>query len=98
MKAFAALFVTLAISSTGWSASECTGTLRDLAKLNLDQKAKAYGFSSSDITSEPLQVTALKDSVVIDFTGFIYKAEYSVSVKADSSCGVESVGITEHLN
>lgn len=83
--------------STTVFASTCDKTVIEIAKMNLASKAMAYGFAESSLIQSSLkQLNSTKDgSFVYLIGGDIYKAEYSIRVQVDSSCGVESVNITE---
>lgn len=101
MKYMIALLSLLTISSTVFAApaslSKCEKTVLRIAKMTLDQKAKAYTFTSSDIMKDSLsksQSSSSQSTYVV--SGYIYKAGYDVLVTVDSSCGLESVLITEN--
>ena len=88
------------ISLNALAGTDCIGEASNIAKMNLDQKAKAYGFESSDLETMPSDVSVAKktdESSLFKFVGYIYKATYEVSVSVDSSCGVEAVLIKEVL-
>lgn len=88
------------ISLNALAGTDCIGEASNIAKMNLDQKAKAYGFESSDLEAIPSDISTAKkadESSLFKFVGYIYKASYEVSVSIDSSCGVEAVVIKEVL-
>jgi hypothetical protein len=97
MKVFLAILSLVSFSTTVFAADSCANTVKEIAKMNLDSKAKAYGFAESSLIESSLkQMSTNKEgSMVYSIGGDIYKAEYSVEVKMDSSCGVESIVITE---
>ena len=97
MKVLLAILSLVSFSTTVLAADSCGNTVTEIAKMNLDSKAKAYGFAESSLIESSLKkLSSTKDgSMVYSVGGDIYKAEYSVEVKLDSSCGVESVVITE---
>lgn len=77
---------------------DCKSAAQDIAKMNLDQRARAYQFSESDIpTNQNVEVSENKKAHTTSyiFEGYIYKGTYSVSVEVDSLCGVEFVSIKE---
>ncbi len=91
----------LSLSTQGLAAASCDKTALEVAKLNLDAKAKAYGFSSQfSSLVEPsltLRRTTPSGSSVYTVGGKIYKGLYSIRMRLDSSCGVEAVLIAEIL-
>ncbi|MBK9321616.1 MAG: hypothetical protein IPM97_01430 [Bdellovibrionaceae bacterium] len=84
-----------------FKAIECREAASGIAKLNIDQKARAYTFQEGQI----LEKAKFKESeqvgdeklYIYNVEAFISKATYNVEVKVDSSCSVNSVKITEIL-
>ena len=98
MKYFLAAFVVLALSPAAFavgSALECKSEAEAIAKMNLDQKARAYQDEQADMTPS---LTKLKKGSVSRATyeviGAIYRTDYRVQVTVDSSCSVEAVRLT----
>jgi hypothetical protein len=82
-------------------AEDCKANAISVAKMNLDQVAKQYGFETSDIAGGAL-IRTMKVKVtktvseklsIYRVSGSIYKASYSVTVALDDSCAVRSVNI-----
>ncbi len=97
MKALIAILSLVSISSTVFAAN-CEKAALEIAKLNLDSKAKAYSFDSSDIAANTLKKVsenAETGATLYTVVGFIYKAGYQIQVGLDSSCSVESLQIKE---
>ncbi len=96
-----AIVMALALVSFNSFASDCRETVLEIAQLNLDQQAYAYGFEEgSAIDSESILVTeepSEDGSNMYMVNGYIYKASYSVFVDLDSSCRLQSVSIQEVL-
>jgi hypothetical protein len=96
-----ALLATMISAST--FAASCGQDAREIAKLNLDQVAKKYGFESSDIGAskfvgkEKVKVSGNISEIISSYevNGGIYKASYKVKVKVDESCAVRSISIRE---
>ena len=92
-----------AIISTSSFASSCEYDVREIAKLNLDQVARKYGFESSDLGSiklvgkEKVKITENVSETISSFVvnGGVYKANYTVKVKVDELCAVRNVSIRE---
>jgi hypothetical protein len=105
MKKLSLAILATIISSSSFAAS-CGQDARDLAKMNLDQVAKKYGFDSADIgTSKFVKKEKVKIAGNLSETlstyqvnGGIYKANYSVRVKVDESCALRSLSVREDLN
>ena len=99
MKIFASILTATFFSTAVFAANACDQTALDIAKMNMDSKAKAYSFESSDIMASSLRKISSANSGEIKYsvTGFIYKAQYSIELKLDSSCGIQSVSINEDL-
>jgi hypothetical protein len=99
-----ALLATI-ISASSFAAS-CGQDAREIAKMNLDQVAKKYGFESADIGSskfvgkEKVKISGNISEVISSYEvqGGIYKASYTVKVKVDESCAVRSVSVKEDAN
>ncbi len=83
--------------------AKCREQVKSLAQMNMDQKAKSYGFASADVDN--LDVVTLdgeiatKNEKLYKFStgSYIYKGSYIVNVVLDSSCAVSSVIIKENL-
>jgi hypothetical protein len=98
-----AFVILAAIVSTSSFAGSCEQDARDVAKLNLDQVARKYGFESSDLGSsklvgkEKVKITEKVSETLSSFevNGGIYRANYTVKVKLDESCAVRNVSIRE---
>ena len=84
-------------------AEDCKSDALEIAKLNLDQVARKYGFDNSDIggirssriiRSQPKNPNSEK---LLAFTidGSIYKGLYTITVVTDASCAVRSVKIVD---
>ena len=93
----------LAASSSAFAAADCSNDAYKIAKMNLDQVAKKYGFKSSALDSK---VVGPVTSMVVDaqaaevwskyaFNGSVYKSSYKVSVTVDDLCAVRVVKINE---
>ncbi|MEQ1721750.1 MAG: hypothetical protein ABL930_01150 [Pseudobdellovibrio sp.] len=81
-------------------AGECRAAATEIAKMNMDQKAKAYLFDSSDVGETVFDKSITNDTeklYVYNVDAFIYRGNYNVEVTVDSSCAVDSVKITEIL-
>jgi hypothetical protein len=95
MKVIFAILSLVSISSTVLAA-DCEKAVLELAKANLDSKAKAYSFESSDINESTLKKVR-KDSktgsALYIVAGSIYRANYIIHVGVDSSCGIETLKI-----
>lgn len=85
------------LSSTAFAtgSDNCKQAAIDIARMNLDSKAQAYGFTGGDIESSSAKLVHQDNegALIYDMTGDIYKAVYDVQVGLDSSCSVESVKI-----
>jgi hypothetical protein len=82
-------------------AAECKSAATDIAKMNMDQKAKKYLFDSSGVDEAVFNksIDKYRDKLYIyNVDASIYKARYNVEVTVDSSCAVDSVKITEILH
>lgn len=89
------------VSFQSFATSECGVSALEVARVNLDQKARAYGFEDGSAIEEETLVLTEEGSDVGSSTykvdGYIYKAGYTVTVRLDSSCGLESLKIEENL-
>jgi hypothetical protein len=80
------------------TAPECSKQALDLAKMNLDAKAKAYGFSESHIVASSLKSEKPAANGLLAFSvgGEIYKGKYAIKVVLeDSNCGIVSLKIVD---
>ena len=102
MKTLALLALTLLPLASAF-AEDCKSDALEIAKVNLDQVARKYGFDASDIDgvrastiirSEPKNPNSEK---LLAFTidGSIYKGLYTVTVVTDLSCATRSVNIAD---
>ncbi|MBY0554638.1 hypothetical protein K2P97_08920 [bacterium] len=79
-------------------ANKCKAAVTEIAKMNMDQHAKASGFEQSDIGETIFDKSEQGDEeklYIYNVDAFIYKGNYNVEVKVDSSCAINSVKITE---
>ncbi len=97
MKKVFTILSLLAISSTGLAANTCVKETLAVAKMNLDSKAKAYGFPESFIIESSLRMISQSNdgSIIYSVGGDIYKGEYDIQIGMDSSCSIESLRITD---
>ncbi len=97
------LAILVAIIATSSFAASCEQDAREIAKLNLDQVARKYGFESSDlgasklVSKEKVKISGNISEMISSFevNGGVYKANYTVKVKVDESCAVRNVSIRE---
>lgn len=96
MKKMTTIIGLMIISSTVFAAN-CDKEALDIAKMNLDSKARSYQFPEGDIMTQSLKKISSKKngSLIYSVGSYIYKSEYNIRVQLDSSCSVESVRITE---
>lgn len=82
------------------TANKCRAAVSEIAKMNMNQKAKAGGFEQSDL-GETIFEKSVNESdeklYIYNTDAYIYKGNYNVEVKVDSMCAVNSVKITEIL-
>lgn len=81
-------------------AIQCKKAAGEVAKLNMDQKARAYTLDESAVDEAVFEQSIQgQDEKLYKFNvaAFIYRANYNVEVVLDSSCGVDSVKIKELL-
>ena len=91
-----AIFTVLAISSTVFAADKCDKAAIDLAKMNLDSKAKAYAFPESYVNAKSLKLLSQsKDVVSYSMIGNINKAGYTIQIDLDSTCSIMALKIQE---
>ncbi|WP_413576499.1 hypothetical protein ACLVWU_00475 [Bdellovibrio sp. HCB290] len=79
-------------------ASDCNTAVLKVAKLNIDLKAKAYGFESGGIIKNSLKKVnqdSETGSTAYMLGGWIYKSDYEIQVVVDSSCGIETLKIID---
>jgi hypothetical protein len=98
MKKVLFFVVSSLLTITAVAKEDCAKAAFDIAKLNLDSKARAYRFENSDFQETApkyIDYNAKKDTETFAFDGYIYKASYALLVEVDSSCSVESVKIEE---
>ena len=90
--------------STASFASDCSQEAKNVAKINLDQVARQYGFESSDVLDSATLVIQETVKVTDDISetlsvfsvdGYIYKGSYTVTVTLDSLCGVRNINIQD---
>lgn len=75
----------------------CAYEAASFARTALDAKANSYGFITGDIDLDSMLVEGMtaEGGFIYSLTGYIYKAEYFITVVTDSSCGAEAVNIKE---
>lgn len=75
----------------------CAYEAASFARTALDAKANSYGFITGDIDLDTMIVEGMtaEGGFIYSLTGYIYKAEYRITVVTDSSCGAEAVNIKE---
>ena len=92
------VLLALALSSHSF-ATECSSEAKDIAKINLDQVAKKYGFESSDIVDAArlVKTVQVKGETLSVFAidGYIYKGSYTVTATLDSMCALRKINIQE---
>jgi hypothetical protein len=76
-------------------AEDCKQDALQIAKMNLDQVAKKYGFDSSDIGEAHARNSKSDKLSIYQVDGAIYKAQYTVTIRFDSSCALQSLQISE---
>lgn len=93
------LLASSVVFATTSTTANCQIAALEIAKLNLNQKAKSYGFSYSDISDTTITPISGKNTDALSYSviGYIYKATYNITVSVDTSCGVEQVRIKEVL-
>ena len=79
------------------SAIDCQQKAIEVAQMNIDAKARAYEHESGYIDAKSIQKSAQdqEDTVSYSMVGSIYKADYSISLTMDGSCGLKSLEIKE---
>ena len=80
--------------------NECRSAATEIAKMNMDQKAKSYGFDSASVSEAVYKKSIQKKyekNYVYSVESNIYKASYTATVVVDSSCGAISISIQENL-
>jgi hypothetical protein len=91
---FALVFTALTLPA--FAALECHNEALEIAKINLDAKAKAYGFSESYINEDSLtRVAKTRETQTLSVGGAIYKGEYEVIMSLDGLCSLEILTINE---
>lgn len=78
--------------------NKCRAAVTEIAKMNMNQKAKAAGFEQSDLGETIFDKSTQEDGeklYIYNTDTYIYKGNYNVEVKVDSMCAVNSVKITE---
>lgn len=95
------LALSLVISSVSF-ANDCSQEAMNVAKVNLDQRARSYGFEYSSISPDsadlPVEIITAQNGEVLSVHtvyGSIYKAEYTVKVTLDSLCAIHNVSIQD---
>jgi hypothetical protein len=88
------LLALFALPLTSALAEDCKQDALQIAKMNLDQVAKKYGFDSSDIGEARSNGKAGKAGIY-QVDGSIYKASYTVTLRLDSDCALQSLRISE---
>ncbi len=99
------LFALALLPLTSAFAEDCKTDALEIAKLNLDQVARKYGFDASEIggirSSETIRAQPKNPNSekLLAFTidGSIYKGLYTVTVVTDLSCATRSVKIVDDL-
>ena len=99
------IFLTLGLlASFNSFASDCSQDAKDIAKVNLDQVAKKYGFDSSDVIDSAKLVKTVQVKIsktesetlsVFAVDGYIYKGSYTVTATLDSMCAVRNISIKD---
>ena len=96
------LIVLLTLITSTTFAADCAQDAKEVAKMNLDQVARKYGFESSDIVDSAKVVKTVKVKITKDISetltvfsvaGSIYKGDYSLLITLDESCAVRAVTI-----
>lgn len=88
--------LSLILISSPALAKNCDKEAVAIAKLNLDSKAKAYGFNSSDIMESSLKkLSEGADTISYSISGEIYKGEYEITLSLDNSCSIKSLNIKD---
>jgi hypothetical protein len=97
MKKMPTILSLVLMSSTVFAAN-CDKAALELAKVNLDSKAKTYSFDSSFILDSSLKKTAedsKNDSISYNVVGSIYRTDYKINIVLDNSCSIKSITIQE---
>jgi hypothetical protein len=97
MKTIVAILSLMSISSTVFAVENCGKEALEIIKMNLDSKAKVYGFAGSSINESLLKVVGQSSDGSIEYSvsGDIYKSQYSIRVGLDSSCSLEALKIKD---
>jgi len=76
---------------------KCAKEAVAIAKMALDSKAKAYGFSESTLIKGSLMLESMSSSGerIFSIGGDIYKGEYNIVISLDELCSIESVTIMD---
>lgn len=88
------------IPNPGRRTDKCLDAAKAVAKMNMDQKAQSYQFAQSDVDNATfVKEIKTKNETLRSYSvgAYIYRANYTVNVTLDSSCGVMSVNIKENL-
>lgn len=89
----------LLISSTVFASSDdCKRQVVELAQMNMDARAKAHGFQASHIDETTVaQLPGADESgiKVYRVLGAIYRADFTVTIAVNTSCGIESLVIKD---
>ena len=89
------------LSSISFAKTNCIDAAYKIAKMNMDQKAIAYGEEASDIITDPVEIKERSKptpGAIMEFYGYINNKNYSALVTVDSFCSIESVFISEIKN
>ena len=95
----------MALVSTSAFAKDCSKVAKSVAKMNLAQVARKYGFDSANmgvgaatlIRTKKVKITekTLETLSVFEVGGYIYKASYTAKVTLDESCAIRNVSIQD---
>lgn len=92
-----ALVMAMMFSLPAFAYEDCSPQAWVAAKAKLDEQAKEFMFEESFVESTPATKIRIPGGEYYEFTGYIYKATYTVKVTTNSTCLVEQVDIEEVL-
>ena len=101
----ALIMIATLLTSVSVFAADCSVDATEIAKTNLDQVARKYGFESSYVEGPAKLVKKTKVEIVkgiyetlsvYSSDGYIYKGEYTITVTVDSSCAVRNLKIHDN--
>ena len=91
------ILLSIMLFSAGAFAGDCDKKVLKIAQSNLDSKAKASGYKSSDIYQSTLNKVSQdrkSGSAVYSLVGSINKTDYNIRIDMDGSCGLEMFDLT----